>query len=177
MEAAYKQIPVHPSDWPLLGFKWEGKWYCERVLPFGLRSSCRLIIALAWELYAAALELHHLFDSLPVGRGQRHVIHYVDDFLFVAEFEPQAAKILLRRALALCRTLGLPMADSKTEGPYACNKLTFLGIEIDTITMRAAFKLPTPKLDELNILTSDWESKSSKSYNHLLVYSISLARW
>jgi len=51
VEAAYKQIPVRPEDWPLLGFKWKGKWYYERVLPFGLRSSCRL-----WELYATALQ-------------------------------------------------------------------------------------------------------------------------
>ena len=42
VEAAYKQIPVRREDWPLLGFQWEGKYYYERVLPFGLKSSCRL---------------------------------------------------------------------------------------------------------------------------------------
>ena len=30
------------EGWPLLGFMWQGKWYYERVFPFGMRSSCRL---------------------------------------------------------------------------------------------------------------------------------------
>lgn len=155
VEAAYKQVPVHPDDWPLLGFQWEGKWYYERVLPFGLRSSCRL-----WELYASAL--HHMLEQIPVNRGYRSVIHYVDDFLFVVEFKAEA-QLLLEGALCLCRTLGLPMAESKTEGP--CTKLIFLGIELDTVEMRAS--LPDAKLAELNELTSFWVGRQMASIEEL----------
>ena len=64
VSAAYKQIPVRREDWPLLGFMWRGEYYYERVLPFGLRSSCRL-----WDLYAAAL--HFCFMHLLGTQAQR----------------------------------------------------------------------------------------------------------
>ena len=99
VEAAYKQVPVRPEDWHLLGFEFEGQLYYERVLPFGLRSSCRL-----WELFAAAL--HFMCEKLDCG-FPHEVIHYVDDFLFVVSpsgGEP-AARRLLEGALALCAEL------------------------------------------------------------------------
>jgi len=151
VEAAYKQVPVHPDDWHLLGFKWQGKWYYERVLPFGLRSSCRL-----WELFAAAL--HHFFQHLLRVDGARVVIHYVDDFLFVVQLEHSAAA-LLEQALGTCRLLGVPMAEDKTEGPTTC--LTFLGIELDTLALQA--RLPASKLLELQQLTALWVSKSKRT--------------
>ena len=36
---AFWLFPVHPQDWELLGMKWEGKYYFDKVLPFGLRSA------------------------------------------------------------------------------------------------------------------------------------------
>jgi len=154
VEAAFKQVPVRPQDWHLLGFMWLGKYYYERVLPFGIRSSCRL-----WELYAAAL--HHLFEKVMnvVGdpeRAMRIVIHYVDDFLFVVSTLEQA-RAVRPAAEELCRMLGLPMAEDKTEGPVQC--LTFLGIELDTVAMEA--RLPATKLAELKQLCSDWLDKST----------------
>ena len=151
VEAAYKQVPVRPEDWPLLGFKWEGKWYYERVLPFGLRSSCRI-----WEWYAAAL--HHLFEKI----GVDVVIHYIDDFLFVVRSRDDAAQFL-SGTLALTQRLGIPMAPDKTEGPTTC--LTFLGIELDTIKMEA--RLPMTKLHDIELLTSVWLEKSSASVKEL----------
>ena len=35
--SAFRLFPVHPQDWELLGMKWEGKYYFDKVLPFGLR--------------------------------------------------------------------------------------------------------------------------------------------
>ena len=141
VEAAYKQIPVRPEDWPLLGFKWRGKYYYERVLPFGLKSSCRL-----WELYATALQ--HFFEQ---SLGITCVVHYIDDFLFVVK-DVKLASDQLRRALGLCVRLGLPMAKDKTEGPTT--QLTFLGIEIDTVAMEA--RLPEEKLLRLHSLLDEW---------------------
>ena len=34
---AYRVVPVHPSNCPLLGMRWEGKEYVDSALPFGLR--------------------------------------------------------------------------------------------------------------------------------------------
>ena len=151
IEAAYKLVPVHPDDWFLLGFTWDGKYYYERVLPFGLRSSSRL-----WDLYAAALRHFIAVDlDLPF---ERIVIHYVDDFLFVVKIESDAA-LLLDRAESLCAELGVPLSHHKTTGPTTC--LTFLGIELDTIAMEA--RLPAEKLTDLNRLLSEWRGKSRAS--------------
>lgn len=146
VEAAYKQVPVRQEDWHLLGFMWKGKYYYERVLPFGLKSSCRL-----WDQYADAIRrmLKRLFD-IDV------VIHYIDDFLFVCK-ELSKAQSALKNAVALCKDLGIPWADNKTEGPVTC--LTFLGIELDTIAMEA--RLPEAKLKELQALAKVWAEKAA----------------
>jgi hypothetical protein len=151
VEAAYKQVPVRCEDWHLLGFKWRGKYYYERVLPFGLRSSCRL-----WEMYATAL--HFLCENILKVEAPHIVIHYVDDFLFVVKSEPAASQ-LLREALSLCAELGLPMAAAKTEGPKT--KLTFLGLDLDTERMEAS--LPAERLADLQHLVLEWSRLESAS--------------
>ena len=47
MKHAFRICPVSPEDWPLLGIFWEGKYYVDKVLPFGLRSSPFLFNRLA----------------------------------------------------------------------------------------------------------------------------------
>lgn len=155
VEAAYKQVPVRREDWHLLGFKWLDQWYYERVLPFGLRSSCRL-----WELYANAL--HWMFENVLKIHRDRFVIHYVDDFLFVVKLKDDAVA-MRDQALALCKMLGIPMAEDKTEGPV--HKLTFLGIELDTLEMCA--RLPSTKLQELQTTLREWGEKSHASAREL----------
>ena len=38
-EATFCQYPVHPDAWELLGMQWTGKYYFDKILPFGLRSA------------------------------------------------------------------------------------------------------------------------------------------
>ena len=154
VEAAYKQVPVRPEDWHLLGFEFDGQLYYERVLPFGLRSSCRL-----WELFAAAL--HFLCEKLPC-KVRFRVVHYVDDFLFVVEPvsgppPDAAAAALMRGATALCEQLGVPMATGpgKVEGPTTC--LVFLGLELDTVALEV--RLSAGRLSELLQLIVEWQSR------------------
>jgi hypothetical protein len=157
VSAAYKQIPVRREDWPLLGFMWRGEYYYERVLPFGLRSSCRL-----WDLYASAL--HFCFMHLLNTHAARSVIHYVDDFLFVIEpGAEEAARAMLAGAIALCEELGLPLAPEKSEGPVT--DLTFLGIKLDTVAMTAS--LPADRLAELKRLIVGWKMKERASVKEL----------
>lgn len=154
VEAAYKQVPVRPQDWPLLGFKWCDEWYYERVLPFGLKSSCRL-----WELFALAL--HHFFS---VDLGIQCLVHYVDDFLlaFPAQ-QTKEAKEGMRKAMELAHYLGLSMAASKAEGPT--HQLTFLGIQLNTLEMIA--RLSADRLHELLSLLASWENKGSADESEL----------
>lgn len=39
VEAAYRNIAVHPDDRYLLGMKWRGQFFVDLALPFGLRSA------------------------------------------------------------------------------------------------------------------------------------------
>ena len=148
VEAAYKQVPVDPADWHLLGFTWLGQYYHERTLPFGLRSSCR-----KWDLYATAL--HHFMQK---HLGIHCTVHYVDDFLFVVR---DLADATARRdaALRMCAQLGVPMSPKKTEGPVT--RLTFLGIEIDTEAMEA--RLSQERLEELRSSLSVWVTRDTAS--------------
>ena len=152
VEAAYKQVPVHPDDRALLGLRWEGKYYNELVLPFGLRSSGN-----RWELYAAAL--HHFIQHHV---GVTLVVHYVDDFLLI-DADEERARRALTETLALCARLGIPMAERKTEGP--CTRLVFLGIEIDTQTMR--MQLGEKRLFELRRLLTHWGGQRTISQKEL----------
>ena len=34
---AYRLIPVHPADWPMLEVPWKDKLYVDAMVPFGLR--------------------------------------------------------------------------------------------------------------------------------------------
>lgn len=152
VEAAYKQVPVRKQDWHLIGFTWLDKYYFELALPFGLRSSCRL-----WELYATALHYffqHHL--------GIECVVHYVDDFLFVIK-ELGTAGAQLQRALELAKTLGIPMAPKKIEGPT--HRLIFLGLELDTIAMTA--RVPHVRLEAMKELLQNWQLKQHSNVKDL----------
>ena len=47
LESAYRMIPVHPDDRPLLGMKWRGSYLLDTALSFGLRSAPKLFNVVA----------------------------------------------------------------------------------------------------------------------------------
>ena len=51
IKSAFRIIPVHPSNYQLLGFKWKGNWYVDHCLPMGCSSSCRI-----FEEFSCSLE-------------------------------------------------------------------------------------------------------------------------
>ena len=103
VESAYRTIPVHPSDRQLLGMKWRGKMYVDTALPFGLRSAPKVYNAVT-----DALQWIH-------ERAGMNLIHYLDDFLFFGSLGTSQCKQALEEALELCRRLGVPIAQQKTE--------------------------------------------------------------
>ena len=44
---AYRQIPVHPQDRVLLGLQWQGRYFMDATLPFGLRSAPIIFFSVA----------------------------------------------------------------------------------------------------------------------------------
>ena len=94
--------------------------------------------------------------------GVKYVVHYVDDFLFVIK-EREEAERARDQTLALGARIGLPWSADKTEGPTT--KLTFLGIQLDTIKMEAS--LDAGKLHDLRELLKVWEKKTAATIEEL----------
>ena len=150
---AYRIVPVHPQDRPLLGMSWRDQCYIDTTLPFGLRSAPKIFSALADALLWAMYQ-----------NGVQHALHYLDDFLFAGEPDGTQCKAHLESALATCTTLGVPIAADKVEGP--ATTLTFLGIEIDSTTMQ--LRLPERKLRDLRNSISGWCSRRACTKRELL---------
>ena len=70
IESAYRMVPVHPGDRPLLGMQWKGEIFFDTRLPFGLRSAPKI-----FSVVADALQW-----SFQRG-GVTWVEHYLDDFI------------------------------------------------------------------------------------------------
>ena len=152
IESAYRLIPVHPQDRPLLAVRWNGEIFIDTMLPFGLRSAAKIFNAVA-----DALNWHLQRQGIPWS------YHYLDDFVIIGPpHSPQCADSLaiLDRE---CRYLNVPMAAHKREGPTTC--LAVLGIVIDTVA--GELRLPADKLDRLRALLQHWGSKASCSRKEL----------
>ena len=78
IKAAFRNVPVYPSDWELLGMKWKGLYFFDMVLPFGLRSAPFL-----FDQFSSALEWT-IQKKLHITK----VIHILDDF-FIAAAPPR----------------------------------------------------------------------------------------
>src|SRR5579859_1862347 len=98
LKAAFRHIPISPCDYWLLLFEWQGRYYVDMFLRFGLRTAARI-----FNLFAEAL--HWVFETL----NEWNVTHYLDDFLFVfppgtditpisAEFDRVLAKMGFSKA-------------------------------------------------------------------------------
>ena len=146
VQAAYRNIPVHPDDRHLLGMQWEDQLFGDTALPFGLRSAPKLFTAVADAL-----------QWVVRSRGVSFIAHYLDDFIIVGPPGSDEYAKNLDRLLETCRELGVPIACHKVEGPSTC--IIFLGIEIDTVAME--LRLPQDKLQRLVSLIAEWRSRKS----------------
>ena len=117
---AYRIVPVHPQDRPLLGFQWHGQTFVDGVLPFGLQSEPKIFDSLA-----------SMLNWILIDQCQITIIHYLDDFLIIGPPESPRCLDAIQKTLQTWAQLGVPIAPEKFEGPTTC--LTFLGIKIDTI--------------------------------------------
>ncbi len=153
VQGAFRTVPVHPEDRWLLGMRWQGNTYVDKVLPFGLRSAPKIYSAVADGL-------------LWILRAQDDVnsIHYLDDFLLFGAPDTPQCEVILSRALARCTCLGVPVAPDKTDGPSMV--LVFLGIQLDTRSL--TMSLPSSKLERLRTTIRMWMGKKSCSKRELL---------
>ena len=83
-------------------------------------------------------------------------VYYLDDF-FCPPCQAQDCGQSLAVAVGLCQDLGFPVAPDKVVGPSTT--LTFLGIELDSVSM--VMRLPKPKLEHLKASLGRWLGRNS----------------
>lgn len=146
IQSAFRIVPVHPEDYELLGFSWEGKFYYDRSLAFGASSSCRI-----FERISSALEWIALSKL-----GASAVVKILDDFLFI-ENTYDGCLQTLQSFLKMCNTVGIPIADKKTFPPHTT--MTFVGFSLDSLRMETS--LPSEKLSKARNLLIEFTSRES----------------
>ena len=151
LKSAFRQIPVHLSDWNLLGLMWQGQYFFEKVLPFGLRSAPFL-----FNQAGAAVEW------IMRKHGVRFLVRYLDDFLsFDRASECAKAKTIM---LDTCHALNVPVNPEKTSGPST--RMEFLGITIDSTNM----ELSISHEKKLELLSDLWSmlARRTATKHHVL---------
>ena len=144
---AFRLMIISPDDFPLLGFMFDGQYFFDRCLPFGLSYSCAL-----WEKFAHFLH-YAVRESCTVGELE----HYLDDFLFGGEAGTTDCQEIMTSFFKTCGKMGMPVADEKTEGPQKI--IIFLGFELDSILMEV--RIPKDKIMKLQSLIEEILHKSS----------------
>ena len=147
---AYRNVPVHPDDRHMLGMRWNGRTFVDKMLPFGLRSAPKVFTALADAL-----------EWILRSQGVEWCIHYIDDFLTACPPESDKCQVFLAIIKATCEYLGFPLKWEKVEGP-ACI-IDFLGIVLDAIRME--IRLPE---EQLQALVEKWSRRRSCRKRELL---------
>lgn len=160
LKSAFRHIPVRRQDWPLLGCFWEGHYYVDKCLPFGLRSSPATFNRLADGLEFILSSNYGIVDLL----------HYLDDYFTVAppatDVVRSLAAIQKSTILAVFDALGVMVADGEDKvcGPTTCLKL--LGIIFDSV--RWEMRLPEDKLAAIQEALIEWGQRRSCTKRELL---------
>ena len=64
VKEAFRNIPIHPDDRPLLAMRWNNKIYVDKCLPFGLRSAPIIFSAVA-DTLQWIIQQSHAPDEMP----------------------------------------------------------------------------------------------------------------
>ena len=131
IKSAFRLLPLAPSEFPLLGMRFDGNIYKDAFLPMGASSRCRIF-----------QEFSNAFSHVLTARGGiQNVIAYLDDYLIISESMP-TAKSDMEAFIRLANQINLSLAHDKTAGQSPV--LVFLGIEVDCTALEA--RLPVDKV-------------------------------
>ena len=153
IEAAYRIIPIHPDSVHLLGFTWNGMYYYDRCLPFGLSVSCRIFEAFSHAIHW--ILMHHF--KVP------HMTHILDDFMFFGPAQSKVCSRSLLSFLTLSAETGIPVKVPKTCPPSPTAVL--YGIQVDTAMMEA--RLPQDKVEKSRLAVTNMMGRKKTTLREL----------
>ena len=116
---AFYVIPLAPSEYPLMGFKWGGKLWIFKVLGMGVASSPRTFSRVADAIEYAIVKRNKevaFIDNVQLIR------HYADDFFGVASDKATADKVF-SSMIQTMSDLNTPAKVAKNISPTKCIKL------------------------------------------------------
>ena len=144
LKDAFRIIPIHPQDYRLLGFVWEGSYYYDKCLPMGCSISCQIFESLSSSIQWI------LTQKLAVSL----MSHILDDFIFFGPPSSPICQRSLKTFMVLAQSLNLPVKAEKTVLPST--QVELHGILVNTETMELV--LPLDKLqravDQINHMMS-----------------------
>ena len=136
VRSAYRNVPLHPSNWHLQVYLCDGVWWVDKRISFGSTSS-----AFVFDRVACAIEwiAQRAIDAA-VGAGNCRLVHYLDDFALLARTK-RLCEAASKALLATFKELGVPMAADKTK--IATQEAEYLGMRLDI--RRQVVALPQDK--------------------------------
>lgn len=149
LKRAYRQLPVDPKDYNLLGFTFNNKYYFDMRCPFGLRSSAMIC-------QRTTSAVIHIFSQLGFTADV-----YLDDF-YGAE-TPTRAESAFQALQTLFDHLGLQSSQEKDCRPST--KMICLGIEVDTLDF--CLRVPQERIQDLLSELDCWVFKHYYSIKEL----------
>ena len=119
VEEAFYIIPLAPSEYPLMGFKWGGKLWIFKVLGMGIASSPRTFSRVADAIEYAIVKRN---KEIAFKDGVQLIRHYADDFFGVAP-NRKVADTLFQSMNETMSELNAPPKIAKNITPTKCIKL------------------------------------------------------
>jgi len=153
---AYRVVPIKPCCYEATGLHWLFKdsdtpvYFYDTKLPFGASKSPEIFNKLSKSVVRM------------MKRRGFVVISYMDDFLVISQTKAQCYNGF-NELKSLLLNLGFQINYEKVVAP--CQKLTFLGIEIDS--KLRTLSLPQEKLDKLRIELCRWLTKKKATKREL----------
>ena len=141
LQWGYWQLRVSPMDWPLLGIAWDGAYYFDTAVPFGIR----------W----GAMYMQRTTSVVTTLAQQHHIpcVAYIDD---VASAQPPSQALNgKRRFQALLVELGLE--ENVSKGSEPSTHMTWLSMDFDSEAI--AMAVPVDKMGECLRMSWLWVNK------------------
>lgn len=145
LHKAYRQIPVDPGDVHLLGYSWRGHYFCDRVLPMGMRSACQACQRMTNGVSYAMSQMGY------------NCVNYIDDLAGAGGLEGAWSAYYALQDLLL--SLGLVESLDKAQPPST--SMVFLGILFNTVS--GTLEIPVDKMVEIEQVLAIWEGKEYAS--------------
>ena len=156
LQAAFRMVPIRPSEWELLGMHWRDQYYVDTCLPFGLRSAPSI-----FNEFASAL--HWILEQ----NYGATLLHYLDDFLLLGPPGLPTCQDSMSTMLRVCQKPGMPVAREKSEGP--ATSLTFLGVVLDSSLQQLRLPPPPPRQVARNHCNHQMLVGKKVSYHEVLL--------